>query len=218
MPLRRLSSFFFVRLLKLGILSTLFSGRAQAFLAYDWPDDPDHTGGVSHETITRIAFNNMVETYWPGQKITHDMFMARATMITANTRVDDDQFHTARHFDAENFDGGQYVLTGTPVGVKETANPEDVDLLHQILWGLETYSVVDAQVALGKALHCIRFKTFILTVITLKWATMTRILVSEESTSLSNTPRTSSIRVRLALQRRRTRNATTAIIISSCRI
>ena len=156
MPLRRLSLFLFVGLLKLGILFALFSGSVHAFLAYDWPDDPDHTGGVSHETITRMAFNNMVETYWPGQKITHEIFMARATMITANTRVDDDQFHTARHFDAENFDGGQYVLTGTPVGVSETANPEDVDLLHQILWGLETYSIVDAQVALGKALHTIQ--------------------------------------------------------------
>src|SRR5271169_2796387 len=57
----------------------------------------------------------------------------------------------------KTFDGGQFVLTtGTPVGALDAADDGDVDLFHQVLWSLDTYSIVDARVALGKALHTIQ--------------------------------------------------------------
>ena len=138
------------------LVVVLFVSIVQAFMPWDWPDDPDGTDGVSHETITRRAFDNMVELYWPNLVISRSMVDARHTIISSNGKVDEDQYHSARHFDAENFDGGQFVLTGTPVDASETADYGDVDLLHQIFWYLDTYSINDARVALGKALHAIQ--------------------------------------------------------------
>jgi hypothetical protein len=138
------------------LVLVLFVSIVQAFMPWDWPDDPDGTEGVSHETITRRAFNNMAELYWPDLVISRSMVDARHAIISGNGKVDEDQYHSARHFDAENFDGGQFVLTGTPVDAAETADYGDVDLLHQIFWYLDTYSINDARVALGKALHAIQ--------------------------------------------------------------
>ena len=138
------------------IALVLFISLVQAFAAYDWPDDPEGITGVSHATITRRAFNNLAQLYWPHLFLTRAMIDARDTISLANSAVDDDQYHSARHFDAENFDGGQFVLTGTPADAPNTADDADVDLLHQIFWFLDTYSVVDARVALGKALHSIQ--------------------------------------------------------------
>jgi hypothetical protein len=138
------------------VVLVVFTGVVQAFLAYDWSDNSDGSAGASHTTITRTAFNNMAQVYWPDYVISRSMIDARDTISSANAAVDDDQYHSARHFDAENFDGGQFVLTGTPVGAPDTADEGDVDLLHQIFWSLDTYSIVDARIALGKALHTIQ--------------------------------------------------------------
>ena len=139
------------------IVLVLLCSIVQAFTPWDWPDDPnDAAKGISHETITRTVFNNMVQLYWPNLVISRSMIDARDTIITANGDVDQDQYHSARHFDAENFDGGQFVLTGTPGDAADTADDDDVNLLHQILWYLDTYSIDDARVALGKAMHTIQ--------------------------------------------------------------
>ena len=138
------------------VVLVLFISIVQAFVAYDWPDDPDGTGGVSHSTITRRVFNNLAQVYWPNSFMSRSMIHARDTIISANAAVDDDQYHSARHFDAENFDGGQFVITGRPIHAKETADDGDVDLLHQVFWSLDAYSIDDARVALGKALHTIQ--------------------------------------------------------------
>ena len=72
------------------VVLVLFVSIVQAFLAYDWPDDPDGTEGVSHTTITRRAFNNIAQVYWPNLVISRSMIRARDTIISANAAVDDD--------------------------------------------------------------------------------------------------------------------------------
>ena len=48
------------------------------------------------------------------------------------------------------------MLTGAPIDALDTADDGDVDLLHQIFWALDTYSIDDVRVTLGKVLHSIQ--------------------------------------------------------------
>jgi hypothetical protein len=71
--------------------------------------------------------------------------------------VDGDQKHSSKHFDGENFDGGQYILTGFPVVPQPIPlDPTDINLLQQIQDFLDAGKGDDARQALGKALHIIQ--------------------------------------------------------------
>jgi hypothetical protein len=63
-------------------------------------------GGISHQTQTKDAYQQLVLKYF-GDINSTTMESAKKEFADANMAVDDDQDHSALHFDGENFDGGQ---------------------------------------------------------------------------------------------------------------
>ena len=121
-----------------------FVAVAKGFMPWDWDVGVPGMGGVSHSTITRNAFETRARSYWPSltrSGIPAKMAIARDTIATANGNVDLDQQHSAKHFDGENFLGGQYVLTGLegypwlslqkPLGVDDLG-VDEVNLLSRV--------------------------------------------------------------------------------------
>lgn len=111
-------------------------------MPWDWNIGVAGMGGVSHYSITRNAFQSRAQSYWPSltqNGLTASMATARDSIAYANGMVDVDQQHSAKHFDGENFPGGQYVITGypwwsswQPIGANSLA-ASDVNLLSQVL-------------------------------------------------------------------------------------
>ncbi len=123
-------------------------------MPHDWLEDVFGAGGVSHEGMTRTALTQYVQGRWPDASlpsITGTIKAALDAIISANADVDNDQHHSALHFDGENFDGGQYVLAGTPGEDETTSDLDDdkVDLFHVIQDKLKDNDVAGARVALG---------------------------------------------------------------------
>jgi hypothetical protein len=89
----------------LNILSS-----THAFFPADWLSYYIGISATSHATMTRMAFETLSAHYFPNLNLTSSMIAARDTIIDANALVDKDQFHSAKHFDSENFDSGQETL------------------------------------------------------------------------------------------------------------
>jgi hypothetical protein len=88
------------------------------FFPQQWKEDWVGHGGVSHIAQTNQAFEELAVQYFPLIKtLTDSMRHARDTIGDANAEVDDDQDHSALHFDGENFDGGQTRLAQLKNGV-----------------------------------------------------------------------------------------------------
>jgi len=136
----------------------LFLNAVSAFMPWDWRENLVGKGGTSHQKMTRDAFLLLSQKYWPSiPDLTASMIKARDTIVNANGEVDKDQKHSSKHFDAENFDGGQYVLTGQPVVPQPIPlDPTDINLLQQIQDFLGQGKGEEAREALGKALHTIQ--------------------------------------------------------------
>lgn len=107
-------------LLAVTLFLSCFLSGTQGFFPSDWREKYFGGGGVSHEAQTRIAFDTLAEKYFPDiSPITANMIKARTTMAEANMKVDDDQTSSAKHFDGENFDGGQALLVQAKTNVIE---------------------------------------------------------------------------------------------------
>ncbi|KAH7008873.1 hypothetical protein EDB80DRAFT_777396 [Ilyonectria destructans] len=89
----------------------IFVCGAYGFFPQQWKEDFVGHGGVSHIAQTNQAFAELAMQYFPLVPLTDSMKRARDTIADANAEVDDDQDHSALHFDGENFDGGQKRLT-----------------------------------------------------------------------------------------------------------
>lgn len=82
------------------------------FFPQQWKEDWGGHGGVSHIAQTNQAFAELAAQYFPSIKtLTDSMMHARDGIANANAEVDDDQDHSALHFDGENFNGGQNRVT-----------------------------------------------------------------------------------------------------------
>ncbi|MCJ1245895.1 hypothetical protein MMC30_003099 [Trapelia coarctata] len=110
-------------------------------------------------------FEDLAVEFWPMLKtkgLTGSMRRARSSISDANEKVDDDQDHSALHFDGENFEGGQYVLTGdlpsnmTAAFPKAQLGDEAVNLLDKINNHLKAGNASAARTALGRALHTLQ--------------------------------------------------------------
>lgn len=135
-----------------------YVGGACGFMPWDWNIGVAGMGGVSHQTITRNAFQSRAASYWPSltqNGITSSMASARDSIAYANGMVDTDQQHSALHFDGENFAGGQFVITGYGTQT-DTLPSNEVNLLSQILYYLKTGDASSARTALGRACHTIQ--------------------------------------------------------------
>lgn len=106
----------------------------------------NETRSWSHETITRVAFDELVrelDTSLPTQLGFYKASVRRAlTEISgANVRVDDNQFLAALHFDGESFPEGQRRLS---------------ILRHAIIDALARNDYRGARLSLGSALHTVQ--------------------------------------------------------------
>jgi hypothetical protein len=86
--------------------SGLVAGSAQAFP----PTNAWALGGYSHESITQHVMTDLAAEFFKATRSTRSMWDARKEVVEANAAVDDDQEHSALHFDGENFEGGQLRL------------------------------------------------------------------------------------------------------------
>src|SRR5262249_25411032 len=82
------------------------------------PHQPPYLGpleGHSHARITRDALEALDAELFGVQTPTASMRSATEEIVNGNVHVDDDQMHSALHFDGENFVAGQ----GRILGLKE---------------------------------------------------------------------------------------------------
>lgn len=94
-------------------------------------------GAKTHVEITEDAMQT-IYTELGVAKITKSMKEARKQITDANREVDSDQFSSAKHFDGENFTGGQTRV---------------VDLLDQVVTKVRANDTAGARSSLGSALH-----------------------------------------------------------------
>jgi von Willebrand factor A domain-containing protein 7 len=90
----------------IAILS-LYTLQASSFMPSDSKEFYFGDGGISHQTQTKNAYDQLVQNYFGGIKTSTTMETARKEFADANMAVDDDQGQSALHFDGENFEGGQ---------------------------------------------------------------------------------------------------------------
>ncbi len=97
--------------------------------------------GSSHEQITKDAVTSIDMSAFGVTKLTRSMKSALTEFTEANAGVDEDQFSSAKHFDGENFAGGQAVITQN---------------FQTIVDSLAANNATGARAALGRALHTIQ--------------------------------------------------------------
>jgi hypothetical protein len=90
----------------IAILS-LYALQTSSFMPSDNKEFIFGDGGISHQTQTKNAYDQLVQKYFGDINTSTTMESARKEFADANMAVDDDQDHSALHFDGENFDGGQ---------------------------------------------------------------------------------------------------------------
>jgi len=134
--------------LLLGLLLLL---QASAFFPTKFREGLVQNSGISHEQQTQDVFESLAKKYFPaftnaliaqyGKPLTKKMIAARDVIVKANIDVDDDQKHSEKHFDGENFAGGQARLT---------------DLHQKIVKSLSENDAAAARGHLGEALHTVQ--------------------------------------------------------------
>ena len=97
--------------------------------------------GHSHEAITTDALEALDAELFGAAQPTDSMRTANDAIVDGNVHVDDDQLHSALHFDGENFFAGQ----GRLLGIKEI-----------VIASIQQNDTQGARNELGQALHSIQ--------------------------------------------------------------
>lgn len=98
--------------------------------------------GTSHESITESAVGSVDAETFGARPPTAQMANAAREIAQANARVDDDQVSSAKHFDGENFAGGQYFIA-------------EINL-PRVIAALGQANPASARFALGQAMHSLQ--------------------------------------------------------------
>jgi hypothetical protein len=115
----------------------LVAGPARAFAPDKW-----HSLGLSsHQSITEQVFTKLAREYFSIDSPTKAMRAAMKEWTKADAAVDKDQFHSAMHFDGENFAGGQDRL---------------VNLAEVMVAQLQLDNRENARRSMGQALHTVQ--------------------------------------------------------------
>src|SRR6266566_5473523 len=128
----------------LGALAALAFALGGATVDAFFPTNGRTGGGVlghSHERITTDALEALDGTLLGAPAPTASMRAANETIVDGNIHVDDDQLHSALHFDGENFVEGQARL----LGLKEI-----------VIASVQQNDAQAAREELGQALHSIQ--------------------------------------------------------------
>jgi von Willebrand factor A domain-containing protein 7 len=124
------------------LLISLHITSALAFFPVPWRERLVGNFGVDHQTQTNEVYELLAKQYFPDiTSLSKNMKKARDTWAEANAEVDKDQHASAKHFDGENFAGGQARLT---------------DLFGKTIAALQAEKAQDGRVLLGQALHTIQ--------------------------------------------------------------
>jgi hypothetical protein len=118
----------------------IVAGRAEAF----FPTNYRTLGGLqghSHEAITTEALEALDADFFEAAQPTDSMRAANDAIVSGNVHVDDDQLHSALHFDGENFFAGQ----GRLVAIKTI-----------VVASIQANDVQGARTELGQALHTLQ--------------------------------------------------------------
>jgi hypothetical protein len=149
---------------------SLLAFQTQGFMPHAWLEDIFGAGGISHEGMTRDALTQFIQDSWPENSmpaITATTKKALDAIISANVGVDDDQKHSALHFDGENFIGGQYVLSGTPstgdATVADLDRKTQVNLFNLVQDKLANDDTLGARAALGVSFNLESIIYYVLT-------------------------------------------------------
>jgi von Willebrand factor A domain-containing protein 7 len=116
------------------------AGRVEAFFPTNLRT-LERIQGHSHEAITTEALEALDAERFGAQQPTDSMRAANDAIVAGNVHVDDDQVHSALHFDGENFFAGQARL----LGIKEI-----------VIASIQQNDVQGARNELGQALHSIQ--------------------------------------------------------------
>jgi hypothetical protein len=119
----------------------LFATQVQTFMPSDNKEFLFGDNGISHQSQTRSAYNDLIKKYWGDFPFSTSMQNARKELEEANMAVDDDQDHSEKHFDGENFDGGQARL---------------INLKKQALAAVKANDGSSARTYIGGALHTLQ--------------------------------------------------------------
>ena len=115
-------------------------GNAEAFFPWNWRNELGG-GGESHQFITTQAVAAVDQELFSVSRPTKPMKKALDEIVNANGGVDDDQFHSKKHFDGENFaDGQEWVLSQR----------------QRVIEAIAAENAAGARAALGAALHSIQ--------------------------------------------------------------
>lgn len=99
-------------------------------------------GATSHTKMTEDSVTELDSEFFGISRLTKPMKKAREAIAEANAQVDDDQFLSAKHFDGENFAGGQsFILNGNRKLVVST---------------IQRDNAAGARFYLGQALHTLQ--------------------------------------------------------------
>src|SRR6185503_13596014 len=129
-----------IGVLGVAALMWVVARHAEAF----FPTNLRTLGGIQGHTHEAITTDSLVtldaELFSPAQP-THSMRAANDAIVDGNVHVDDDQLHSALHFDGENFVAGQ----GRLLGIKEI-----------VIASIQQNDTQGARNELGQALHSIQ--------------------------------------------------------------
>ena len=127
--------------LALAALAVLVSAPAQAFC----PNNGIRCGfglvGTTHKDMTQQAVKELDQEFFSTSRLTKSMKKASDEIWKANADVDEDQTHSAKHFDGENFNGGKARV---------------VELEQAVVSALQAEDASGARQSLGQALHTIQ--------------------------------------------------------------
>ena len=97
--------------------------------------------GTTHKDMTKQAVKELDQEFFSTSRLTKSMKKAIEEIWEANAAVDEDQDHSAKHFDGENFNGGKARV---------------VDLEQAVVSALQAENGAGARMSLGQALHTIQ--------------------------------------------------------------
>lgn len=97
--------------------------------------------GTTHKDMTKQAVKELDQEFFSTPKLTKSMKKAIEEIWMANAEVDQDQNHSAKHFDGENFNGGKARVAA---------------LEQAVISALQAEDATGARQSLGQALHTIQ--------------------------------------------------------------
>ena len=119
----------------------LFAGTCDAFFPWDWRENWVGGHGTSHQAMTAGAFRSLAREQFKVETLSPSMTSALDTLIIYNARVDNDQFHSEKHCDAESFPEARTRL---------------MDLMSKAVDELEKGNSYLARQTVGEALHTVQ--------------------------------------------------------------